>query len=42
MGPNSCIFSHLEIQRSLTMATAWANREKRQNGVAVGQTSMED
>jgi len=24
------------------MASAWASREKRQNGVAVGQTSKED
>ena len=39
MGPNSCIFSYSEKQKSLTVASALAIREKRQNRVAVGQTS---
>ena len=35
--PNSCIFSNLEKPKSLTVASALASREKRQNRVAVGQ-----
>ena len=39
MGPNSYVFSYLEKQKSLTVASAMAIEEERQNGVAVGQTS---
>lgn len=38
MGPNSCFFSYLEKQKSLTVASALAIREKRPDGVAVSQT----
>ena len=39
MGPNYYIFSHLEKQKSLAVASALAIRETRQNGVPAGQTS---